>query len=1167
MESALCPVLIGREAELSKLEDSLLAANRGDGQVVVLAGDAGMGKTRLATELMRRARHLGTTVLSGACSEAELQLPYLPFLEAIGNHLAGADVEELRTQLGLVRRELAHLFPQLEPEGVNPDVDSSQGRLRLYEAVLALLSLLAHGNGLLLVIEDLHWADASTRELLDYLVRRLRNDRIMILATHRSDEIHRRHPLLPLIQGWRRNSTATIVELEPLTPGKVADMVIAIFDIGAEGVQEDTRDFLHSRTEGNPFVLEEMLKAALDRGDIFRNDSGWTRKALEDFRLPASVRDTILLRLDRLSPQEIDILRAAAVLGTDFSYQTLLAIAGHPEADVRAAIATFVMQQLLSDRSGRTGARYRFRHALTREAIYDDIIVPLRERLHGLAADVLQAANAGPLEVSHHLLAARRTDEAVPLCLTAAKTAEAEYAHSDAAQLYERVLEYVTDDRRRGTTLCRLGTAYQSVGQPSAAREYLESGIAILDRLGEAQEAAHFRLRLGRVAWESGRSADALPAIEQARVALEPQGSTADLALAYVLLASLRLFQLDGHGALALAQRALTIAGEAGAGDVAVLARLYLGGALAYVGDKPEESLEMHDSCFKEAVERNLLSVATIAFNNSAQGLIFDYRSAEVLERLPMLDQLPDSYWKSLVWSKEEGEASLEQGDMRRALSAFRTMGRLARAANNRVSIHRSNHYSAHCHFELDEPNEARAVIPQRSELAEISMDDVLFFDVMAIRHSLASGDAGAAAEAASIIFGEPIVEPNNRSKLATWAAWAFLAADQLEMAGKAAEIGLGDGVGVRTPSKTALHAVIAQLNGDLQEAVATTRLGLNFLDAAGCHFHASPMRRRLADLLLLQGDQKSARIELQTVFDTASSLDMLLEKRLAREALRELGVELTDDPSPTSSWTGPTGERWVTVLFLDVRGYTAIAREKAAPELAETMATLQRWASVEVEKHQGIIDKFAGDAVMATFNVSGAHVDHASHALSCALAIRDKASALGLPTGAGIATGSAVVGSLSERANLSVVGETTNLASRLQGQAGAGEILLSAESYRRVRDWLSGHGYQANRDALELKGIARPIEAWRVGLRGVEAPAPATADDSLPLTKREREVAVLVAAGLTNKQIATRLFRSERVIDNHVQHCFVKLGIHNRVELTRWVIDRGLTDELSGPR
>src|SRR5437667_1899604 len=149
MERVVCPVLIGREIELTELEDALLAANRGDGQIVLLAGEAGVGKSRLATEVQRRAVKIGITVLSGGCSEADLALPYLPFLEALGNYLTAVDLDQVRKGLGSLRRELAHLFPQLEPEAESRETgDPTQAKLRLFEAILALLRLAAQQTGI-----------------------------------------------------------------------------------------------------------------------------------------------------------------------------------------------------------------------------------------------------------------------------------------------------------------------------------------------------------------------------------------------------------------------------------------------------------------------------------------------------------------------------------------------------------------------------------------------------------------------------------------------------------------------------------------------------------------------------------------------------------------------------------------------------------------------------------------------------------------------------------------------------------------------------------------------------------------------------------------------------------------------------------------------------------
>src|SRR5579859_523720 len=251
MQRALSPVLIGREHELGLLEDTLLTSSRGDARVALIAGEAGMGKTRLAEELVVRARKIGFDVLTGACSEAELSLPYLPFVEAIGNYIARTDVEALRARLGPSARELGRLFPRLAGGELPADAgDPAHARLRLCEALTELLNVPAERRGLLLVLEDLHWADASTREVIDFLVRRLRTGRVMILGTYRSDEMHRKHPLVPTVQGWVRGGLVELVELAPLTPDGIGGMVRAIFD--EQHVTPEFSNFLHSRCEGNP---------------------------------------------------------------------------------------------------------------------------------------------------------------------------------------------------------------------------------------------------------------------------------------------------------------------------------------------------------------------------------------------------------------------------------------------------------------------------------------------------------------------------------------------------------------------------------------------------------------------------------------------------------------------------------------------------------------------------------------------------------------------------------------------------------------------------------------------------------------------------------------------------------------------------------------------------
>jgi len=269
------PALVGRDAELSLLEDALLSALRGEGGVVVLGGEAGMGKSRLVRELANRAQRLGCPVISGTCSDAELSLPYLPFLEAIGNYLTGQDVPALRERLGPAAGELAQLFPQMGPAATVPG-DPIMSKLRLFEAILLLFTDAARSRGLLLVIEDLHWADPATRELVDYATRRMRSTKVLLLGTYRTDELHRKHALLPNIQAWRRSGQAQLLEIPALDAEAVRTMVRSIFEEAQ--VSDEFRDLVWDRSEGNPFVVEEMLRDAIDRGDIFRSETGWDRK-------------------------------------------------------------------------------------------------------------------------------------------------------------------------------------------------------------------------------------------------------------------------------------------------------------------------------------------------------------------------------------------------------------------------------------------------------------------------------------------------------------------------------------------------------------------------------------------------------------------------------------------------------------------------------------------------------------------------------------------------------------------------------------------------------------------------------------------------------------------------------------------------------------------------
>src|SRR5262245_358473 len=606
-KQALCDALVGRDAELSALEDALLSVGRErSGGLVLVEGEAGMGKTRLAHELADRARALGWKVLWGSCSEAEVALPYLPFVEALGNHFAGRDPEEIHAELGGAARELSLLFPQLAlPDSAPVAGDPAQAKLRLFESVVAVLRAAARDRGALLVVDDVHWADTSTLELLDHLARRLRGVPALVLCTYRSDELMRRHPLLPTLQAWRRSRLVETVTLGPLPPSGVAEMIASIFD--ADEVADEFRDLIADRAEGNPFVVEEMLREAVERGDIFLAGGRWERRAIDEVEVPESVRETILLRIGRLEDSHVDVLRAAAVLGRTFSYAALVELADADEAVVQEALEEALGAQLVVEVGGAT-AGFSWRHALTQEAVYNDTVRPRRQRLHERAAATLAAAGAPAAEVARHLLEAGAPDRAVPACLAAAGDAERALALDEAAELLERVLPYL-DELEHARATCRIAELRWLVGNPAAAVQLLPDAIARLAVDAPGEVPAH-RLVLGRAYWETDSPDRALCEYELAREALEPLGPSAELAMAYVRLAGMHVFAMEHVPAREAAERAIAVAEAVGAESERMWGRSMLAIALVEEG-AGGRGLGLFDECFEESVARGWSLLST----------------------------------------------------------------------------------------------------------------------------------------------------------------------------------------------------------------------------------------------------------------------------------------------------------------------------------------------------------------------------------------------------------------------------------------------------------------------------------------------------------------------------------------------------------------------------
>ncbi|MEX5720124.1 ATP-binding protein [Geodermatophilus maliterrae] len=411
--------LVGRADELATLLAAVDRARAGRGSAVLVAGDAGVGKSRLLDELAVRAAGRGLRVLTGHCVDlGEVGLPYLPFVDLL--RPVAADLGDGAAGLFAARATAAR-----EPDtpdlgspipALRPPVDD--GRLHLFEAVAAALAGLAAHGPLLVLLEDLHWADRSSRDLLRYLLARLADEPVAVVASYRSDDLHRRHPLRPLLAELVRLPGVERLDLGPLPDTAVEELVRGL----AAGVPDRTVDDVVARAEGNAFYAEELLAAGL---------AGET--------LPLGLTDVLLARVEQLGPAAQQVLRVAAVAGRRVRHELVAAVGGLDAAELERALAEAVHSHLLV--VSPDGA-YRFRHALLREAVLADLLPGERVRLHAaVAAHLAAVPSAGTAaERAHHLRESNDLAGALVASLEAADEARRVGAPAEQLQHLETAL-------------------------------------------------------------------------------------------------------------------------------------------------------------------------------------------------------------------------------------------------------------------------------------------------------------------------------------------------------------------------------------------------------------------------------------------------------------------------------------------------------------------------------------------------------------------------------------------------------------------------------------------------------------------------------------------------------------------------------------------------------
>ncbi|MFD6968612.1 AAA family ATPase [Streptomyces sp. NPDC059949] len=639
---SVSPVFVGRADELAVLTDALTRAEGQEPQAMLIGGEAGVGKTRLTEEFLCEADRRGAVVAVGGCVEIGAEgLPFAPFSTALRT-LHRLLPEELAAAAAGQEDELARILPELGDTPRGPHDEESTARL--FELTARMLERLAADRTVVLVLEDLHWSDASTRHLLSYLFRSLAGGRLVVVATYRADDVHRRHPLRPLLAELDRLRTVRRIELSRFSRAEVRRQLAGIL---AAQPDEDFVDSVFDRSDGNAFFVEELVAS---------RESG-CRTGLTE-----SLRDLLLVRVEVLPDETQGLVRIVAEGGSAVEYPLLRAVAGLSEDELIEALRAAVGANILL--ATPDGDGYRFRHSLVREAVSDDLLPGERARVNRRYAEALETdtslirAEERVIRLASYWYHANDPAKALPAVLVASVAARRRHAYSEQLRLLERAMDLwdsVPQEVREAlrpadytdvyppcgcdpasTPLQRLDLLAEATvaarygGERERALKITKTALRLLEEDRDPLRSAWFWTERSRLVAGLGRG-DGWEEIAKAQDLVRGLPPSRVHAEVLVWAAGWGMLHKPGPDNLAAAERAVEYARMVGAEDTELNARITVGCLLTDSGDGPGGLAEMH-AVRERATELGLTMLAGRAHINLTSQLESMGRSREAVE-------------------------------------------------------------------------------------------------------------------------------------------------------------------------------------------------------------------------------------------------------------------------------------------------------------------------------------------------------------------------------------------------------------------------------------------------------------------------------------------------------------------------------------------------------
>src|SRR5271157_4835164 len=543
--------LVDRTEEMNVLKEAIYRAVHGEGGLVFVHGEAGIGKTRLVRELGAYAQSRGVQVLYGRCP-ALFRMngvpPYIIWKEIIKDYLETCTPEQLYRVIGYYPAEVAKLVPEISqklrsiPQSF--PISPEQEQNRLFEAVSQFITNISRETPLLVVLDDLQWTDPSSLLLLHYLARGVQKSSLLLLGAYRSADIDAKHPLTPVVAELKRERLPQFLPLKRMSPENTSEIIRQILE--QDDIPPEFCKLVYDKTRGNPFFVEEVIESLKEEGVIYREQHSWKVKEVSEIEFPETVKNVVKARIGRLDDECQSVLTMASFVGNDFNLEAMCAVTGMEKNKLLELLDRMFKTGLIKERVIRGEGICSFADILVRDVVYEEVSPLKRNELHGVVGCALEQVYGKKVdehlgELASHFLESGNRDKALDYYLKAGERAAKIYANSEAAFYFESALELLEEKqgetREKGRVLERLGDTKSLVGEYDASMKYWNDKLLLLEQSHEEEstlDIARLHRKMAHDLWEEiGDTEKAIEHQNKALKILEGEPESVELARLY----------------------------------------------------------------------------------------------------------------------------------------------------------------------------------------------------------------------------------------------------------------------------------------------------------------------------------------------------------------------------------------------------------------------------------------------------------------------------------------------------------------------------------------------------------------------------------------------------------------------------------------------------------